>query len=143
MRIALDDFGTGYSSLNYLRSFPFDKIKIDKCFVSELNDNPDCQAIVRAVVDLASNLGMETTAEGVESREQLDRLRDKGCTEARGICSRALNGPSSSPTCAPPARGSPKPALPSSCQDRSPRQVSTAEPVRGLTANERKAEHLP
>jgi EAL domain-containing protein (putative c-di-GMP-specific phosphodiesterase class I) len=84
VRIALDDFGTGYSSLNYLRSFPFDKIKIDKCFVSELNDNPDCQAIVRAVVDLASNLGMETTAEGVESREQLDRLRDKGCTEAQG-----------------------------------------------------------
>ena len=84
VRIALDDFGTGYSSLNYLRSFPFDKIKIDKCFVSELNDNPGCQAIVRAVVELASDLGMETTAEGVETAEQLDRLRDKGCTEAQG-----------------------------------------------------------
>ncbi len=84
VRIALDDFGTGYSSLNYLRSFPFDKIKIDKCFISEIEDNSDCQAIVHAVVTLANNLGMETTAEGVESSEQLQHLRDKGCTEAQG-----------------------------------------------------------
>jgi EAL domain-containing protein (putative c-di-GMP-specific phosphodiesterase class I) len=84
VRIALDDFGTGYSSLNYLRSFPFDKIKIDKCFISEIEENADCQAIVQAVVSLANSLGMETTAEGVESSEQLQHLRDKGCTEAQG-----------------------------------------------------------
>jgi len=84
VRISLDDFGTGYSSLNYLRSFPFDKIKIDKCFVSGLDDNPDCQAIVRAVTGLASNLGMVTTAEGVEDERQLELLRREGCTEAQG-----------------------------------------------------------
>ena len=84
VRISLDDFGTGYSSLNYLRSFPFDKIKIDKCFVSGLADNPDCKAIVRAVTGLASNLGMVTTAEGVEEEEQLEMLRSEGCTEAQG-----------------------------------------------------------
>ena len=85
VRISLDDFGTGYSSLNYLRSFPFDKIKIDKCFVSGLADNPDCQAIVRAVTGLASNLGMVTTAEGVEEESQLELLRSEGCTEAQGF----------------------------------------------------------
>ncbi|MEP1420587.1 MAG: EAL domain-containing protein [Erythrobacter sp.] len=85
VRISLDDFGTGYSSLNYLRSFPFDKIKIDKCFVSGLADNPDCQAIVRAVTGLASNLGMVTTAEGVEEESQLELLRNEGCTEAQGF----------------------------------------------------------
>ncbi len=66
VRISLDDFGTGYSSLNYLRAFPFDKIKIDRCFVSEIDTREDCRAIVRSVIDLASSLGMQTTAEGVE-----------------------------------------------------------------------------
>lgn len=84
VRIALDDFGTGYNSLNYLRRFPFDKIKIDKCFISEIEENSDCQAIVQAVVSLANNLGMETTAEGVETSEQLQHLRENGCTEAQG-----------------------------------------------------------
>ncbi|GAB5349016.1 hypothetical protein TMRO357_02688 [Alteriqipengyuania sp. 357] len=84
VRIALDDFGTGYSSLNYLRAFPFDKIKIDRCFVSEMLDRSDCQAIVSNVVMLARALGMETTAEGVETREQYDWLARHGCTEAQG-----------------------------------------------------------
>jgi diguanylate cyclase (GGDEF)-like protein/PAS domain S-box-containing protein len=84
VRIALDDFGTGYSSLNYLRSFPFDKIKIDRSFISDINENDDCKAIVRAVTGLATSLGMETTAEGVEQHAQLDTLRLEGCTQAQG-----------------------------------------------------------
>jgi len=84
VRIALDDFGTGYSSLNYLRAFPFDKIKIDRCFVSEMLDRSDCEAIVRNVIMLARALGMETTAEGVETREQYEWLKLHGCTEAQG-----------------------------------------------------------
>ena len=85
VRIALDDFGTGYSSLNYLRSFPFDKIKIDRCFVSELADREDCQAIVRSVIALANELKMTTTAEGVEVHEQLDALRRHGCDQVQGF----------------------------------------------------------
>ncbi len=84
VKIALDDFGTGYSSLNYLRSFPFDKIKIDRCFVDEIDSREDCQAIVRSVVDLANSLGISTTAEGVERDEQLNYLRNNGCIEAQG-----------------------------------------------------------
>lgn len=91
VRIALDDFGTGYSSLNYLRSFPFDKIKIDRCFVSELAEREDCQAIVRSVISLANNLNMTTTAEGVEVSEQLEALRAGGCDQVQGFYySRAL-----------------------------------------------------
>jgi EAL domain-containing protein (putative c-di-GMP-specific phosphodiesterase class I) len=84
VRISMDDFGTGYSSLSYLRSFPFDKIKIDRSFVTDLEHRVDCVAIVRAVAILGSSLGMATTAEGVETKEQLDRLRAQGCTEAQG-----------------------------------------------------------
>jgi EAL domain-containing protein (putative c-di-GMP-specific phosphodiesterase class I) len=84
IRIALDDFGTGYSSLNYLRSFPFDKIKIDRCFVDEVDSRDDNRAIVRAVTGLASTLGMVTTAEGVERADQLEELRREGCTEVQG-----------------------------------------------------------
>ena len=85
LQIALDDFGTGYSSLNYLRSFPFNKIKIDRCFVDEIDTREDCQAIVRSVVGLANSLGMTTTAEGVERAAQLDQLRLEGCGEAQGF----------------------------------------------------------
>jgi diguanylate cyclase (GGDEF)-like protein/PAS domain S-box-containing protein len=85
VKIALDDFGTGYSSLNYLRSFPFDKIKIDRCFVSELAEREDCQAIVRSVIALANELNMTTTAEGVEFGEQLEELRRDGCDQAQGF----------------------------------------------------------
>jgi len=82
--ISLDDFGTGYSSLSYLRTFPFDKIKIDRSFVMELEDRSACAAIVSAVTGLGKNLGMITTAEGVETNEQLHELRAQGCVEAQG-----------------------------------------------------------
>jgi EAL domain-containing protein (putative c-di-GMP-specific phosphodiesterase class I) len=83
--ISLDDFGTGYSSLSYLRSFPFDKIKIDRCFISGLPDADDSVAIVRAVTGLAKSLRMTTTAEGVETQQQLDQVRLLGCTEIQGF----------------------------------------------------------
>jgi diguanylate cyclase (GGDEF)-like protein/PAS domain S-box-containing protein len=84
IRISMDDFGTGYSSLSYLRSFPFDKIKIDASFVHELTSRDDSIAIVRAVTGLARSLGITTTAEGVETNEQLVILRAEGCTEIQG-----------------------------------------------------------
>jgi EAL domain-containing protein (putative c-di-GMP-specific phosphodiesterase class I) len=84
IKIALDDFGTGYASLNYLRTFPFDKIKIDRTFVTELGHRADCRAIVSAVISLANNLGMCTLAEGVESEEQLAALRSEGCSMVQG-----------------------------------------------------------
>lgn len=84
VHIALDDFGTGYSSLSYLRAFPFEKIKIDKSFVQEMQHSSECQSIVRAVVELAKSLGMRSTAEGVELIEQVDQLTEYGCTELQG-----------------------------------------------------------
>jgi diguanylate cyclase (GGDEF)-like protein/PAS domain S-box-containing protein len=84
VRIALDDFGTGYSSLSYLRSFPFDKIKIDKSFVDDLVARRDTQVIVKAIQDIAEGLGMSITAEGVETKEQADHLRLAGCHELQG-----------------------------------------------------------
>ncbi|WP_407119665.1 EAL domain-containing protein [Bradyrhizobium sp. STM 3561] len=84
VRISLDDFGTGYSSLSYLRSFPFDKIKIDRSFVSELATREDSMAIIRAVTGLGRSLGIITTAEGVENDVQLELLRREGCTQAQG-----------------------------------------------------------
>ncbi len=85
VRIALDDFGTGYSSLSYLRSFPFHKIKIDRCFIADLsNENGGALAIFRAVVQLGASLGMAITAEGVETAEQLAIVRAEGCSEAQG-----------------------------------------------------------
>jgi diguanylate cyclase (GGDEF)-like protein/PAS domain S-box-containing protein len=84
VRISLDDFGTGYSSLSYLRSFPFDKIRIDRSFVSELSTRDDSIAIVRAVTGLGRSLGIATTAEGVENHAQLELLQREGCTQAQG-----------------------------------------------------------
>ena len=84
VRISMDDFGTGYSSLSYLRSFPFDKIKIDQSFVQGLGRTDGAIPIIRAVASLAIDLGMTTTAEGVETQEQLEILRTEGCTEAQG-----------------------------------------------------------
>src|SRR5450759_5376887 len=81
IKIAMDDFGTGYSSLGYLRSFPFDKIKIDQSFIQDLPAKQDSVAIVRAVVGLSSSLGITTTAEGVETEEQLATLTAEGCNE--------------------------------------------------------------
>ena len=83
-RIAMDDFGTGYSSLSYLRSFPFDKMKVDQSFTRDLTVEQGSGFIVRAVVSLASSLGMTTTAEGVETPEQLAWLREEGCDEVQG-----------------------------------------------------------
>ena len=83
VRIALDDFGTGYSSLSYLQRFPFDKIKIDRCFVNDLAEQ-DGSSIVQAVVNIAAARQMTTTAEGVETSEQRDLLRSLGCTEMQG-----------------------------------------------------------
>ncbi len=85
VRIAMDDFGTGYSSLGYLRSFPFDRIKIDRSFVKDLEESADCKAIIRVVTGLGGNLGIATTAEGVETVEQLYRLHAEGCNEAQGF----------------------------------------------------------
>jgi diguanylate cyclase (GGDEF)-like protein len=83
--IVLDDFGTGYSSLSYLRLFPFDQIKIDRSFVSELSSNADCAAIVSAVASLGRSLNIDTVAEGVETEEQLVLVRAAGCTHAQGF----------------------------------------------------------
>jgi predicted signal transduction protein with EAL and GGDEF domain len=82
--IAMDDFGTGYSSLGYLRSFPFDRIKIDQSFIRDLSKDKDSLAILRSVVGLGRSLGIVTTAEGVETRDQLEVLRTEGCTDAQG-----------------------------------------------------------
>jgi diguanylate cyclase (GGDEF)-like protein len=83
-RIAIDDFGTGYSSLRMLRGFPFDKIKIDQSFIRDLGISPDARSIVNAIAGLGRALGMGTTAEGVETEEQLAALTEEGCTEAQG-----------------------------------------------------------
>ena len=84
LRIAMDDFGTGYSSLSYLQSFPFDRIKVDRSFVSQLGANSTSSTVVRAVVDIATSRGMQTTAEGVETEEQRAALEALGCDEAQG-----------------------------------------------------------
>jgi predicted signal transduction protein with EAL and GGDEF domain len=84
LRISMDDFGTGYSSLRYLQSFPFDKIKIDRAFIQDVTENHGTLSIVRAVTTLARSLGMATTAEGIETQEQLDLIRAEGCTEMQG-----------------------------------------------------------
>jgi diguanylate cyclase (GGDEF)-like protein len=85
VRIAMDDFGTGYSSLTYLQCFPFDKIKIDRSFVKDITENAGSLNIVRAVAGLANGLGIKTTAEGVETKEQLDAISSEGCTEVQGF----------------------------------------------------------
>jgi diguanylate cyclase (GGDEF)-like protein/PAS domain S-box-containing protein len=85
VRIAMDDFGTGYSSLSYLRSFPFDKIKIDQSFIRDLLSSSDSPKIVESVIRLARSLNMAVTAEGVELKQQLDVLREMDCTEMQGF----------------------------------------------------------
>lgn len=85
IRISLDDFGTGYSSLSYLSSFPFDKIKIDKSFVQSIDDSAECRAIVRAVAGLAASLGIRSTAEGLETEQQISTVMAEGCSELQGF----------------------------------------------------------
>jgi diguanylate cyclase (GGDEF)-like protein len=84
VEIALDDFGTGYSSLSYLRSFPFDKIKIDRSFINDLANGAEPLALVRAIAGLAKGLSIISTAEGVETQDQLEKLQAVGCTEMQG-----------------------------------------------------------
>lgn len=84
VRIALDDFGTGYSSLSYLRSFPFDKIKIDKSFINDMQDSREALAIIRAITGMSRSLDIQTTAEGVETPEQFRRLKEEGCSLFQG-----------------------------------------------------------
>jgi diguanylate cyclase (GGDEF)-like protein/PAS domain S-box-containing protein len=84
IHFSMDDFGTGYSSLSYLRSFPFDKIKIDRSFVKDIEDENSSLAIIKGVTSLAHSLNMITTVEGVETEEQLDRVRPLGCAEIQG-----------------------------------------------------------
>ena len=84
VRIAIDDFGTGYSSLSYLRSFPFDRIKVDRSFVRDLSSRRDAMTIVRSIASLGTGLGMSTVAEGIETQEQLLQVQTAGYTEAQG-----------------------------------------------------------
>jgi EAL domain-containing protein (putative c-di-GMP-specific phosphodiesterase class I) len=84
VRVSIDDFGAGFSSVSYLRKFPFDKIKIDRSFVRDVATDRSAQAIVHALATLGIRLGIAVTAEGVESPEQLQAVRDMGCTEAQG-----------------------------------------------------------
>jgi EAL domain-containing protein (putative c-di-GMP-specific phosphodiesterase class I) len=108
VQIAMDDFGTGYSSLSYLRSFPFDKIKIDRSFIQDLSNGAEPLAIVHAVAGLARSLNMISTAEGVETQQQLDQLQSVGCTEMQGylFISATRDPPptSSACSCSRPAR---------------------------------------
>jgi len=85
VRIAMDDFGTGYSSLSYLQAFPFDKIKIDRSFISNLETNPHSATIVRAVIGLARGLDLPVVAEGVESKDQLTFLARECCDNLQGF----------------------------------------------------------
>jgi diguanylate cyclase (GGDEF)-like protein len=85
VRIAMDDFGTGYSSLSYFRSFPFDKIKIDRSFIQGLGEGNSSLAILRAIASLAENLSITTTVEGVETEEQLAKIRTEGITQVQGF----------------------------------------------------------
>ncbi len=98
--IAMDDFGTGYSSLSYLRRFPFDRIKIDQSFVRELCSKQDCGAIVRAVTGLSRDLGMATTAEGVETREQLAHAQRRRLHRGPGL---SVQSPGAQWRCCPRA----------------------------------------
>jgi EAL domain-containing protein (putative c-di-GMP-specific phosphodiesterase class I) len=84
VRIVLDDFGTGYSSLSYLQRFPFDKIKIDRSFIKDVADSADSRSIVQAVVSIAAQRNITTTAEGVETEQQMESLRTLGCTQMQG-----------------------------------------------------------
>lgn len=105
VKIALDDFGTGHASLNYLLTFPFDKIKIDRSFVSDLATREESRAIVGAVIALANQLGMCTLAEGVEERVQLEQLRHDGCRMVQGwLFGKALPSEDYHPRMATPAK---------------------------------------
>jgi EAL domain-containing protein (putative c-di-GMP-specific phosphodiesterase class I) len=93
IRIALDDFGTGYSSLNYLKNFAITRLKIDRSFIADINDNPKNAAIVSTILAMGHNLKLSVTAEGVETREQYEILKNKGCDVIQGYYfSKPLSG---------------------------------------------------
>jgi EAL domain-containing protein (putative c-di-GMP-specific phosphodiesterase class I) len=95
LRLSLDDFGTGYSSLAYLRKFPINELKIDKSFVNDIHTNPDDAAIVGAIIAMATNLGLQVVAEGVENKEQVALLSQLGCKYVQGyFFGRPLDVPS-------------------------------------------------
>ena len=106
VQIAMDDFGTGYSSLSYLRSFPFDKIKIDRSFIQDLSNGAEPRAIVHAVAGLAKCLNMISTAEGVEPSSKWTRCRPWAAPKCRATCSAAPGPPARSCSCS--RRTSPK-----------------------------------
>ena len=85
VRTSIDDFGTGYSSLSYLRELPVHALKIDRSFITDLIDEPDSEAIVRSIIELARNLGLETVAEGVEDERVSERLIGLGCDYVQGF----------------------------------------------------------
>jgi EAL domain-containing protein (putative c-di-GMP-specific phosphodiesterase class I) len=85
VNIAIDDFGTGYSNLRYLQRFPAQRLKIDRSFITDVMTNSEDMAIVRAIITLGHSLGMLVVAEGVESRAQLNLLRELGCDEVQGF----------------------------------------------------------
>jgi EAL domain-containing protein (putative c-di-GMP-specific phosphodiesterase class I) len=85
VKVVMDDFGTGYSSMGYLRTFPFDKIKIDRSFIANMASDKSSLAIIRAVTGLSTSLGIPTTAEGVETEAEFNGARLEGCTEVQGF----------------------------------------------------------
>jgi predicted signal transduction protein with EAL and GGDEF domain len=132
VKIALDDFGTGYASLNYLLTFPFDKIKIDRRFISELSTREESRAIVSAVISLANELGMCTLAEGVEEADQLDELRAQGCRMVQGwLFGKALPTADYHPAAQTPASQTP------ATQTIVP--IAVAEPLPVIAAKRRRA----
>ena len=99
VRIAIDDFGTGYSSLAYLREFPVDSLKIDRAFVSGLDNTQDASAFVTTLIQLGRTLNIQTLGEGIEDEEQLQRLLEPSATTARASCSRGRCRPNRSRRC--------------------------------------------
>jgi EAL domain-containing protein (putative c-di-GMP-specific phosphodiesterase class I) len=133
VRIVLDDFGTGYSSLGYLHSFPFDKIKIDRSFIANLNTNPQSSYITRAIVTLGHGLGLPIVGEGVETEEQLAFLRRESCDQVQGFLIgephpiahyRAVTGADSAASTGAEPGPSAKPASTASRRSERPRRAA-------------------